>query len=98
MHTPRRTPPFQFSLRSILVVMTMTAAFLIPAKLLLSDPKFRIVAWWCGIVAVGYVLFGLSGSRLLRREQLQIDEARRKILADQIEKRDAEKDSEPPMH
>lgn len=80
----------------MLMLMTVCAVVLVPARVLLSDPKFQVVVWWCGIVAVCYLLFGISGRRLLRQEKLQVDETRRKILADQIEKRDADKEADPP--
>ena len=75
------------------MLTTAFAAVLVPAKLLLTDPRFRIVAWWCGTVAVGYLLVGLRGWHLLRQKRFEIDETRRQIIREQIAKQKSEEDS-----
>lgn len=85
--------PVPFSIRSILVLTTLVAAILIPAKLFLTHPEFRMVAWWCGIVATGYLVFGLLGWRILPQARLEIDQTRRQIIAEQTAKKNSEEDT-----
>ena len=75
---------FQFGLSTLFVVTTITAIVLIPAKILLADPIFRLTA---GIYAVILILyFGIRGPFIyawMRRLQIRrhsIDEKRKQIL------------------
>ena len=94
---PYDEPPvrMQFSLRSLLVLMTVSALVLLPARTVLANPAFAgLVGAWLIAMATYFVIRGpFIARRLLslRRQRRELQRERQAILASARERSSGER-------